>query len=648
MATNKKIRFKYLAFAAGSLNIIIAFIVMVGWYTQNGQLLSVVNGYTTMKFNTALCLLFLGKALVMQATYFFRPVKPLGYFSAGLAFAIALLTIAEHLGAAINIDQVFVKDNTLPLLKHPGRMSLITAGSICIVAIAIMLSSAKNILFIRTSQYLLHSVTLITFVVGLGYVFKIALLYTFGISTPMALHTSVCLLALSVGASLINYRYGITAVFTGDKIGNVMARNLFLKLAIVMVVVSYLDIYVQKYDVMGEGVGSAIFSVTIIFMSFIFIWETSKMLNNLDRKRELISERLNLIFEAMSNALVMGDSEGKIILVNREAERMFGYTRDELLGKGLEVLLPKRYRAAHPGKMKSFFVTPFSRHFASEANLYAMRKNGEEFPIEMGLTPVKTDDGFVGLATVIDISERKANEKIIQEQMRELKIRNQEMEQFNYIASHDLQEPLRTVSNYIMLLEEDYPADPEVALHLSAMKQATNRMSRLIKTLLDYGLLGRDKKLVETDVQLVLNDVRADLNNLIKTTGTTIAINTPMPKLWAYETELRQLFQNLINNAIKFRKKDTDPVIEIFYEYNKDIHEFYISDNGIGIDEKHYKTIFNIFQTINRKEDYGGYGVGLANCKKIAEMHDGKIWVESNPGKGSTFRFTISKHLTKK
>jgi PAS domain S-box-containing protein len=642
MATNKKIRFKYIAFAAGSLNIIVALIVMVGWYTQNGQLLSVVNGYTTMKFNTSLCLLLLGKALVIQATYYFRPVKPLGYFSAGLAFAVALLTVSEHFGASIAIDQVFVKDNTHPALEHPGRMSLITASSICITAIAIILSSSQRVFLIRISQYMMHTVTLITFIVGLGYVFKIALLYTFGISTPMALHTCVCLLALSVGTSLINYKYGITAVFTGDKIGNVMARNLFVKLVVVMVVASYLDIYVQKYDVMSEGVGSAIFSVTIIFMSFIFTWETSKMLNNLDRKRELISERLSLIFEAMPNALVMGDSEGKIILVNREAEMMFGYSRDEILGKRLEVLLPKRYRAGHPGKMKSFFITPFTRHYASHANLYAVRKNGEEFPIEMGLTPVKTEDGIVGLATVIDISERKANEKTIQEQVRELKIRNQEMEQFNYIASHDLQEPLRTVSNYIVLLEEDYPADPEVELHLSAMKQATNRMSRLIKTLLDYGLLGRDKILAQTDVELILNDVRADLNNLIKTTGTTITINNQMPKLCAYETELRQLFQNLINNAIKFRKKDTSPVIDVFYEYRNGMHEFTVADNGIGINTRHYKNIFNIFQRVNREDEYEGYGVGLANCKKIAEMHGGKIWVESVYGEGSTFKFTIT------
>lgn len=642
MATHKKIRFKYLAFAAGCLNVIVALIVILGWYTRNEQLLSVVNGYVTMKFNTALCILLLGKALILQATYYFKPLKLLGYFSSSVAFVIAVLTLAEFLRLPFSIDEIFAKDFTNPESHYPGRMSAITASCIAVAAVATILSSLQKVLYIRASQYMMHSITLITFIVGLGYVFKISLLYTFGAQTPMALHTCICLLTLSIGASLINYNYGITAVFTGNKLGNIMARNLFTKIVIVMIVASYLDIYIQKYDVMGAGVGSAIFSVAIIFMSFIFIWETSKTLNNLDQKRELISERLNLIFEAMPNALVMANREGKIILVNREAEQMFGYERNELMGRKLEILLPKKLRAGHPEKMKMFFTTPFTRHYSSQANLHGSRKNGEEFPIELGLTPVNTEEGVIALATVVDITERKNNEKIIQEQLRELKLRNQEMEQFNYIASHDLQEPLRTVSNYITLLEEDYPGGDEVTMHLSAMKQAATRMSRLIKTLLDYGLLGRDRILTETDINTVLNDVKADLNSLIKKTNTTIIVSSHMPKLFAYETELRQLFQNLINNAIKFRKTDLTPFIEISYQYKDSYHEFTIADNGIGINERHFKNIFNIFQRVNREEEYEGYGVGLANCKKIAEMHGGKIWVESVYGEGSTFKFTLT------
>lgn len=644
MSLTKKIKYKYIAFGAGNFAVIVGLLVIFGWYTGNWQLKSVVSGYTSMKFNTALCIIFLGKSLILNSVHFFRKLYVISLACTVLTMIISFYTLLEMFNVVgFSIDNLFVPDrDIINPGASPGRMSAITATSILVTGVAFLFIPVYNIRLQKIGQYMLHTVSVITFVVILGYLFNVEPLYSFNISTPMALHTAICLHLVSSGASLINYKLGITGLFTGDQIGNILARNLFFKITIAMIVISYLDIYVEKYRILNTGVGSAIFSVAVMVLSFIFIWETSKNVNNLQQKKDLINERLNLIFEALPNALVMGNSDGKIILVNRETEKMFGYKREELLGKELEILLPQRLHAAHPGKMKSFFVNPFSRNFGSNANLYARRKNGEEFPIEIGLTPLKTEDGLVGLASVVDITDRKTSEKIIQEQLRELKIKNQEMEQFNYIASHDLQEPLRTVANYITLLEEDYPNEikGEISGHLSAMKHATTRMSRLIKNLLDYGLLGRNKSLNLTDVNHTLNDVKADLNSLVKKTNSVIITATSLPTIFVYETELRQLLQNLINNAIKFRKKDTAPVIYIGHDLKDNVYEFYVKDNGIGIEEKHALTIFNIFQRLNREEEYEGYGVGLANCKKIVEMHGGKIWVESN-GDGSTFKFTI-------
>jgi light-regulated signal transduction histidine kinase (bacteriophytochrome) len=227
--------------------------------------------------------------------------------------------------------------------------------------------------------------------------------------------------------------------------------------------------------------------------------------------------------------------------------------------------------------------------------------------------------------------------------MSEIQVRSHEMEQFIYIASHDLQEPLRTLLNYIQLLEEDYPEQlsGEIGDHLGEMKSAITRMGVLVRSLLDYGRLGQHKVLALTDVSRVVKEVLADLNTLIKTTHTTIEIEYELPDLYVYETELRQLFQNLINNAIKFRKQDTAPIIKIGCIRHDDYYEFFVSDNGIGIDPKHFDKIFLMFQRLHKEEVYKGYGVGLAYCHKIVDMHGGRIWVESEPGKGSVFRFTI-------
>lgn len=642
MATKEKIGYFYLAFAAGLFSVIVAFIVIMGWYTDNRNLKSIMEGYTTMKFNTALCLLFLGKSLCLRSVFKNQDYRFITNICTALAAVVGILTLLEFLGSVISIDQVFIEDKTaVKNNAFPGRMSLITAVCILTTCISFLFAISQKKLLVLISQYLLHCVSFTSFTVIVGYLFKVPTLYDFSITTPMALHTAICFFILTIGASLLNPNKGITGIFTGNKIGNIMARRLFIRMATAMVIISYLNLFMEKYKVFNMGAGSAIFSVAVVLISLLFIWETSKNLNQLEQKRQLISDRLNLIFEAMPNALVMADNKGKIILVNRATEEMFGYKRTELLGQALEILLPENLRAGHPAKIKGFFNKPFTRHYSSEANLWASRKNNEEFPIELGLTPVKTEEGIIALATVIDITQRKTNEKIIQEQVRELKIKNQEMEQFNYIASHDLQEPLRTVANYIMLLEEDFPVNEEITMHLASMKQATTRMSRLIRTLLDYGLLGRNKSLTSTNLNSLVTEVIADLNNLIKSTGAVINVET-LPEINCYETEIRQLFQNLINNAIKFRKKDVQPILNIGYKKVNDIHEFYVSDNGIGINPRHYQTIFNIFQRLNRQEDYEGYGVGLANCKKIVEIHGGKIWVESVHGEGSIFKFTIN------
>ena len=237
-----------------------------------------------------------------------------------------------------------------------------------------------------------------------------------------------------------------------------------------------------------------------------------------------------------------------------------------------------------------------------------------------------------------DLTERKRTEYV-----NTLEIKNKELEQFNYIASHDLQEPLRTVSNYIQVLEEDFSdqLNDEAKNHLKVIERATTRMSILVRSLLDYSRLGKNKQLVFTDCRLIVDHVIADLNNLIKTTGATI-LAEDLPVIQSYETELRQLFQNLIHNAIKFSKKDIKPVVKIGFKKGIDSTEFYVSDNGIGIDTKHFDRIFNIFQRLNKEQKFEGYGIGLANCKKIVELHGGRIWVESNLGEGSTFKFTLA------
>jgi len=238
--------------------------------------------------------------------------------------------------------------------------------------------------------------------------------------------------------------------------------------------------------------------------------------------------------------------------------------------------------------------------------------------------------------------EEQRARKEAEQANKDLEIKNKEMEQFAYIASHDLQEPLRTTSSFVGLLQNQYQGklDEKADRYITYILEASERMKVLIKNLLDFSRIGNKKELEQVDCDKVLHNVLDDLGIAISEAGATIKYSQ-LPVISGYATELKQLFQNLVTNAIKFRKKETPPAINISVQYKEGYWEFAFKDNGIGIEEKFSEKIFVIFQRLHTRTEYEGSGIGLSHCKKIVELHKGKIWVESRPGEGSTFYFTL-------
>ena len=218
-----------------------------------------------------------------------------------------------------------------------------------------------------------------------------------------------------------------------------------------------------------------------------------------------------------------------------------------------------------------------------------------------------------------------------------------ELEQFAYVASHDLQEPLRTIDNFVGLLDKKYSkqTDKETTQYFKFIVNATSKMQNLIKDLLEFSRVGKNMLFTIVDCNKVLQEVIADLDISIKESNAKI-ITATLPVLQGNETELKRLFQNLISNAIKFHKKNVFPEISITVEEKEKEYLFAIKDNGIGIEEKYMNKLFIIFQRLHTAEEYPGTGIGLATCKKIVTLHKGKIWIKSKLGEGSTFYFTLS------
>lgn len=355
-------------------------------------------------------------------------------------------------------------------------------------------------------------------------------------------------------------------------------------------------------------------------------------------------ERLRLVVEAAPSGMIMVDELGRVVLVNSQVERMFGYSREELLGESVDLLVPSSVRAEHPCHRASFFAAPKARAMGVGRDLYGQRKDGSRLPVEIGLNPLMTDGERFVLASIVDITERKHSEALLQEKLLELQRSNEDLQQFAYVCSHDLQEPLRVISNYSQLLARRYSdkLDQDANEFIEFTVDATRRMQELINDLLLYSRVDtKGKEFVPTDCSEIVAIALANLR--VSISESTAVVNcVELPVISADKSQLLQVFQNLIGNAIKFRSSENPAITVSAHDAGKN-WLFEVEDNGLGFDMKYGERIFVIFQRLHTKEMYPGSGIGLAVCKKIVERHGGSIWAESEPGKGAKFSFTIPK-----
>lgn len=359
-------------------------------------------------------------------------------------------------------------------------------------------------------------------------------------------------------------------------------------------------------------------------------------------RRLLAEEKFRLVVESSPNGIVMVDGAGTVQLVNRETERLFGYRREELLGKSMEVLVPARFRAHHPRLRQEFIAEPTGRSMGEGRDLFGQHKDGTEFPIEVGLNPIQTREGMMVLSVIVDITERKRSEAEIRRYTEELMRSNRELETFAYAASHDLQEPLRMVASYVELLAQRYRGklDDKADKYIYYAVDGATRMKQLINDLLAYSRVSTQGKPLEpTDAAAVLGQVMRTLEGFVREAGAEVTWSE-LPMVMADSIQLGQVFQNLISNGVKFRGAEP-PRVHIEAVPADDYWEFQVHDNGIGIDPKFGERVFQMFQRLNTREEYSGTGIGLAIAQKIVERHGGRIWFTSPSGTGTTFHFTI-------
>lgn len=357
-------------------------------------------------------------------------------------------------------------------------------------------------------------------------------------------------------------------------------------------------------------------------------------------------EKMLLIIRAAPAPMMMVCADGQIVLVNEAVERLFGYGSAELVGQSIELLIPKRFRRRRRQRVASFLARFQSRRLGQ---LFGLRKDGVEVPVEVALNPVRFGDELYVLCALTDMTERRrAQQQLLdhasqlERSNRELERSNLELQQLAHAASHDLQEPLRSIASFCQLLERRLAdqLDEDSRQWIGIVVSSVARMKTLIDDLLSFSRVeGICRPFEPIRVAAVLTDVLTNLHSAIEESSAEVTWQQ-MPTVMGHRAQLVQLFQNLIGNAIKFHNQKP-PRIHIAAQQEGSDWVFSVRDNGIGIEPQYYNKIFEVFQRLHVGSRYPGNGMGLAICRRVVHQHRGRIGVESEPGQGSTFHFTL-------
>jgi signal transduction histidine kinase len=651
-------------------------VTLIGWFAKVPRLTDWANSGISMFGNTALAIVCLGLGLLLSLlkSRWSNLSSVLGVFVATLGGA----TFLQHLfGFDFGIDNLLLKHswgNRATMV--PGRMGPPASASFMILGITMLLlrggPRARRIVpFLGISVLVISTLSLLGYILGANPLFAVPRL------TGIAMQTASILFALALAFIASVPEYQPVRMLQEESAAGLLVRKSLPLIIALPIMLGWLRVRAQQAGWFDTPMGVALLVLTLVITFTVLMWRWATAVG---RHEEAVRESraheqahrkdLEVLIEATPAIVwITHDRDSKVIMGNRASAKFLKMPEREnvsLTAPGNEA--PKHFQIFRNGKLLSKDELPIQlaartgKQFIGD-ELEIRFDNATSQFIFGNVVSLLDEQGQPrgSIGAFVDITELKRAEEVlkkgqehletkVQERTRELSLANEELirsnrelEAFAYVASHDLQEPLRMVTSYVQLLQRsvkkgDYSSTDD---YINISVDAVNRMRNLINDLLSYSQI-RSKPLEfkAHSLEKILQTATENLQVLIKE-GEAHITHDPLPTLEVDQYQILQLFQNLISNAVKFRRKEDIPSIHVSVRKEREWSTICVQDNGIGIEPEYHQKIFQLFQRLHSRETYEGTGIGLAICRLIVERHGGKIWVESQPGKGSTFCFTL-------
>lgn len=676
-------------------SVLISTLVLIGWAIDSSILKSVLPGYISMKANTAIGMFSLALTLFFFADHdrLIRPTwhRRLTIIFASFTLLIGAATLLQYFfDLNFGIDELLFPDPVPAGARFPpGRLAPITAINFILITLGVFLCLNHKEKFKGLGLSLFFFAFLISFQALIGYFMGVT--YTFGTAyyTQMAVHTSIVFIILTAGFLLARKTTGIMRIITATTTAGRTTRLLIFTAILVPPLVNFFQLKLEQLQLVDSNFGVLIRVMGSVVFFFIIIW---KMAHNLDKvetlqaetENKLVIANLNLeqrvierteaavkneakvraILESAFDAIVGMDHTGIVTEWNPQAEKIFGWSKAEAVGRRMsDLIIPERYRQRHEQGLKHFTDTGDGPVLNKKFEISALKKSGVEFPVELSITPLKSDEHYIFTAFISDITQRKDDELKLKNLNIELEKAAGEAKQASELKSHflaNMSHEIRTPINGVIGMSSlvlDTNLSPQQREYIDIIRSSADSLLSIVNDILDLSKIESGKmelEKIDFEISSLVHDLTKTLNLTAIQKGlslhTSIQPNL-VENVVGDPGRIRQVLINLIANAIKFTHEG-EIIIRATLISNSETHigaRFEIEDTGIGISEETLKRLFRPFSqadsTMSRK--FGGTGLGLSICQRLVELMHGKIGVNSAENKGSTFWFEITLEKSK-